>query len=47
MAAVFALLTAVPLLVDAARGGRELTDAGVPALRQSGEGAPAGGVVPE
>jgi hypothetical protein len=47
MAAVFALLTAVPLLVDAARGGRELTDAGVPALRESGEGRPAGGVVPE
>jgi hypothetical protein len=45
---VLAVLTAAPMLVDAARGGRELTTEGIPALRGSdADAGGAGGVVPE
>lgn len=40
------LLHVVPMAVDAARGGRQLTDAGVPALRDAGPEDGDVGVVP-
>jgi hypothetical protein len=41
---VLGVLHAVPMLVDAYRGGRHLTEDGVPALKRRSEDA-AGGVV--
>lgn len=40
------LLHVVPMAIDAARGGREMTDAGAPALRADQSGSDDGGVVP-
>jgi hypothetical protein len=42
---VLGVLHAGPLLVDAARGGRQLTEEGVPALRADADADDAGGVV--
>lgn len=44
---VLGLLHAVPMIVDGLRGGREMTEAGIPALRSDGDGSTSesGGVV--